>query len=80
MQVGEEDPFAHLVAVEKEIRGVVEVVPLHFSVVRCGELHGIGVADVVARRIRLLNVGVGLMRGSTGVPVITIERNAEREL
>jgi|GEM_PF-6673797 len=36
MQVGEEDPFSHLVAIKIEIRAVIFRVPLYFAVVGCG--------------------------------------------
>src|ERR1035438_8719782 len=56
-QVGEEDPFAHLVAIEEKIRAMVCGVPLDLSVVGQGELECIGRADVICRWVRLFTGG-----------------------
>src|ERR1035437_431484 len=75
-QVGEEDPFAQLVAIEEEIRAMVCGVPLDSSVVGQGELKCIGCADVICRRVWLLTDDPAsldaLLYRSTCVPVVPI--------
>ena len=57
VQVSEEDPFAHLVAVEVEPCAVIFRVPLDFAVVGLGKLQGIRRADIFGGWIWLFAAG-----------------------
>ena len=63
-QVGEEDPFTHLVTIEMEVGAVVLCVPLDFAVVRFGKLQCIGSTDVFSSRIWLLVARLVFLRAS----------------
>src|SRR5208337_1116913 len=80
MQVGEEYPFAHLVAIEVEPCAVVFSIPLNFAVVGFSKLQGVGSTHIVGREIRFLSAGFVLLGGCAGVPVVAVKRNAERKL
>jgi len=71
-QIGEEDPFAHLVAIEVEEGVVIFGVPLNPAVVGLGKLQGVGRADVVRGGIGLFRAGT-VLGGRAGVPVIAVD-------
>jgi hypothetical protein len=72
-QIGVEDPFAHLVAIEVEERAVIGFVPIELAAVGSGELQRVGSADVVAGEIGLLLAGGLVCCRRAGVPVIAVE-------
>src|SRR5271166_3313641 len=78
--IGEKDPFAQLIAVKEEPGAFVFLIPLNIAFVGFGELLGVERGDRLGGGIQLYLVGGGIFDGRAGVPVVTVEGNAQREL